>query len=73
MSYSKEQREKNNAYIEKTLSNATNQDIADVIQQCNLTWPDDNEVIELVKAKQAEISLRATPEEIEEVFKNMRV
>lgn len=73
MSYKAEQHEKNIAYIEKEMKTYTQQQRNELLQQLNYTWPSDDEVKEQVIEKKKEIAKHATPEELDEVFKHLRV
>ena len=73
MSYTTEQHEKNEKLIEKELAGCEHQDLADVRQSVHQAWANDSEAMNIIKTKKDEIALRATPEEIDEVFKHVRV
>ena len=73
MSYNREQHEKNEALIEKELAGCDHQDLADVRQLVHQVWATDFEAMNIIKAKKDEIALRATPEEINEVFGGLRL
>lgn len=73
MSYNREQHEKNEKLIEKELAGCNHQDISDVKQSVHQAWASDNEAMNIIKAKKEEIALRATPQEVDEVFRDLRV
>jgi hypothetical protein len=73
MSYTTEQREKNSAYIMQEMADYSHEERGQVIAEANRTWPDDAEIKTLVTNKKAQIAKEATPEEVDEVFKHVRV
>lgn len=73
MSYTQEQREKNEALISIEMEGCDHQDIADVRLLFLNTWATDDEAKAIIKAKKEEIKLRATPEEMDAIFKDYRV
>ncbi|TKC01231.1 hypothetical protein [Pedobacter cryotolerans] len=73
MGYSTEQREKNQALINDQMANCSNEDRGDVSRQCNMAWANEEDTKALIAAKKQEISLRASDEEMDEIFKNLGI
>lgn len=73
MSYTNEQFQKHSDLIEKEMDDCSREDQSDVRRRLRLEWPDDGQVRAMITAKKTEISNRATPEQLEEVFKYMGI
>jgi len=73
MSYSAEQRQKNNQLVEIHMDGLSHLDKGDVLRQCTNLWANEADTLKLIKEKKAEIDQRATPEEMDEIFKNLNI
>ena len=71
MSYTTEQREKNDQIIEIEMAGCEHADKGDVRRQCMQTWATEDETRLFIKQQKEKIAKRATPSEIDEIFKFM--
>ena len=74
MGYSNEDFEKQRAYVEKQMEGLDNDHISAVVGQLRHKWPNASELDGMIadQKKKADVEV-ATPEEIDELFKNMRI
>lgn len=73
MGYMQENYTRHREYVEKEMEGYSTEQQGDVVRQLANTWPNDDEVKKLIADKKAEIANEASPEEIAEAFKNLRI
>ena len=71
--YTENQKQKNQDLVEMEMKSFSTEDRNSVLRECSQHWATDEEAKAIIERKKEEISLRATDEEIEDVFKYARV
>jgi hypothetical protein len=71
--YTQEQKDKNSALVDNLLAKYTPQQRGDVKREMLQVWADDDEAKAIIEANKKQFDLEASPEEVEEAFKNLRV
>lgn len=73
MSYTSEQREKHQLLVDTEMATCTPEQRSLVMAEFIQTWPEDKEASGIIKSHKDKIALEATPAEVAEAFKNLRV
>ncbi|MGY3052528.1 hypothetical protein ACVWYG_000718 [Pedobacter sp. UYEF25] len=68
MSYTKEQRQKNQELLDSEMKDYTQSERGVVKGEFNRTWPDDKQALKIINNHKAVIANEATPEEMEAVM-----